>query len=85
LVEWWWSWLLAVPRLFFVWQIGNGRRWAWLGAGSVDALWIVYAIHTGQYGFIVTALAFGCLSFRNWCKWRARDAPEVSDRAAPIA
>jgi hypothetical protein len=48
LVEWWWSWLLAVPRLFFVWQIGNGRRWAWLGAGSVDALWIVYAIHTGQ-------------------------------------
>jgi uncharacterized membrane protein YccF (DUF307 family) len=39
----------------------------------------------GSIGFIVTALAFGCLSFRNWCKWRARDAPEVSDRAAPIA
>lgn len=28
--EWWWSWLLAVPRLALWWQVGNRKRWAWL-------------------------------------------------------
>lgn len=67
--EWWWSWILTLPQLFAQWQIGNLQRWAWLLAFTIDVLWIVYALLTTQYGFLISATLFGALAVRNWWRW----------------
>jgi hypothetical protein len=78
LIEWWWSWLLLCLGCSSCGRSATAVGGPGSEPGSVDALWIVYAIHTAQYGFIVTAVAFGSLSLWNWWKWRSR-AEEAAD------
>jgi hypothetical protein len=40
-----------------------------LVAFTVDILWVVYSLLTGQYGFLTSAVLFGALALRNWWKW----------------
>jgi hypothetical protein len=68
-----WSYLLAalnIGGLFLSWQVGNKRREAWLGYVLWNAVWIVYAVDTGSWGFIASASAFIAIALRNYAKWR---------------
>lgn len=65
------SWVIAaigVTGMFFA-----GRRywWGWGINLANEALWIVYAVRTGQYGFIAMAVAYGTVYVRNLRTWKA--------------
>ena len=58
-----WSWILAVigvTGIFFV-----GRK--------TICLWIAYAIHTDQYGFIFSALAYAAVYIKSYLHWKREE------------
>lgn len=69
-----WSWVLCAIGVASMYFIGSGRREAWLVGAATQVAWIVYALATLQYGFVVSALAYGAVYIRNWR--RAGKKPE---------
>jgi nicotinamide riboside transporter PnuC len=72
----WWSWTLAaigVTGLYLV----TRRNWRGyvLGVG-VQALWIVYAVVTTQWGFIASALVYGAVNMIGLVGWRKAERAE---------
>jgi nicotinamide riboside transporter PnuC len=65
-----WSWLLAAGGILGLWLAGSGKPVGWLVGLGMQALWIAFALATAQYGFVVTALAYGAVYLRNWRKAR---------------
>lgn len=64
-----WSWILTavgVTGLYFA-----GRRnwvgWA-IGLGA-QVLWVAYAVSTRQWGFLVSAFAYGAVYAKNLRAW----------------
>lgn len=73
-----WSYSLAAVGILGIWLAGRKSLWGWAVGVAAQALWIMYALVTGQYGFIVSALAYAAIYGRNWWKWAAeRQAEEV--------
>jgi nicotinamide riboside transporter PnuC len=69
-----WSYLLAAVGILGIWLAGRRNLWGWaLGVGA-QVLWIIYALVTDQYGFIVSALAYAVVYARNWYQWRREEA-----------
>lgn len=66
-----WSYSLAAVGILGIWLAGRKSLWGWAVGVGAQALWIVYALVTGQYGFIVSALAYAAIYGRNWWKWAA--------------
>ena len=60
-----WSWLLTAVGVFGLYLAGKRIWWAWLIGLSAQVLWIIYAVATNQYGFIVGAIAYGSVYARN--------------------
>lgn len=54
---WWWSWLLTAIGVLGLWLAGNHNRLGWAVGLCAQGFWVGYALSTGQYGFIVSALA----------------------------
>lgn len=71
MAEWWWSYLLAAGGIAGIWLAGRKDPRGWLLGLAMQALWAAYAVVTGQYGFIVTAVGYGLVYGRNWLAWRA--------------
>lgn len=65
-----WSWLLEVIGVTGLYLAGSHRLIGWQIGLGVQALWIIYAIMTHQWGFIASALAFGAVNLRNLLKWK---------------
>lgn len=72
-----WSVILAVVGIFGLYIAGRRLWWGWLVGLGAQVLWIVYAIATRQWGFILSALAYGWVYGRNALRWQ-REAREVS-------
>lgn len=55
-----WSWLLAAVGIGGIFLAGKPRlAWAgWTVGLTAQALWITYAVATGQWGFIASALGY---------------------------
>jgi hypothetical protein len=68
-----WSWLLAAIGVTGIFFVGRKTIWVWLILCLNECLWIVYALITDQYGFIVAAVAYGIVYIRSYLHWR-RDA-----------
>lgn len=64
-----WSWILMVIGVTGLWIAGRGYWWAWLIGLAAQALWVVYAFATEQYGFIVSAFVYGFVYARNARLW----------------
>lgn len=63
-----WSWILTLPALVGLWAAGSGKRWGWAVAVATQFAWVVYAILTEQYGFILSAIVYSVVFGRNWIK-----------------
>lgn len=68
-----WSFTLAAIGILGLWAAGRRYWWGWAVGLGAQLLWIAYALATRQYGFIVSALAYGVVYGRNAVAWR-RDA-----------
>lgn len=79
-VAWWWSYLLAALGVTGMRLSGNQKVLGWQIALLAQLAWITYAVVSGQWGFIFSALTFAAVAGRNVVKWRRRDR-----EAAPVA
>lgn len=69
-----WSWLLAAGGITGLWLAGSGKPIGWALGLAMQFLWAAFAVATAQYGFLVTAGAYGAVYARNWRRSR-RELP----------
>jgi hypothetical protein len=81
-----WSYALAAVGLTGLWLAGSGKALGWMVGVGAQAIWIAYAVATRQYGFIITAVAYGFVYLRGGLKARAatRRRPPAPIRSEPL-
>jgi hypothetical protein len=72
-----WSWVLAAIGVTGIFFVGRKVIWAWLLLLFNECLWIIYAVTTKQYGFIVAALAYGVVYIRSYIHWSKDKVNEI--------
>ena len=82
-----WSIVLSTIGIAGVWIAGQKNKAGWAIGLCVQPLWIIFAIQTGQYGFIANACVYAAVYARNWTRWRRdeRAAARKARRAATRA
>lgn len=75
-----WSVVLATVGILGLYLAGSRNVLGWLVSFGAQVLWFIFAIVTKQYGFILSALAYGWVYGRNYLKWR-REQEEPHDVA----
>jgi hypothetical protein len=63
-----WSLVLAAIGLLGLWLIGDGRKIGFLFGVLAQVAWAAYAVMTGQWGFILTCVAYGWVYLRGYKK-----------------
>lgn len=74
-----WSIALAAVGILGIYLAGSKNLLGWLVSFAAQGAWIVFALVTGQYGFILSAVAYGWVYGRNYLRWRR----ERTDFAVP--
>ena len=69
-----WSYVLTAVGVTGLYLAGRKVWWAWFIGLGAQLLWLAYALSTEQYGFIVSAFAYGFVYARNGARWM-RDRP----------
>lgn len=69
-----WAWVLTGLQVTALWAAGRHRWWAWLLGAGVQPVWIVYAILTGQLGFIPGCVVSAAVQVRNFLKKHELDS-----------
>ncbi|MDX3637687.1 hypothetical protein PV728_47455 [Streptomyces europaeiscabiei] len=80
----WWSWILTAVGVTGLYFAGRRRALGWAIGLGAQVLWIAYALTTRQYGFLVSAGAYGWVyarNFRSWTKPSPQPEEEVPDAA----
>jgi uncharacterized membrane protein len=54
--------------------VGRKVWWGWMVLIINEWLWVIYAVNTKQYGFIVAAAIYGTVYTINIMRWRADEA-----------
>ena len=68
-----WSFVLAIVGIAGIYLAGKKSKWGWgLGLGA-QVLWLIFALVTAQYGFILTAVAYGAVYGKNLYQWHMED------------
>lgn len=73
-----WSWVLAAVGLVGFILAGKKIWWAWYVNLGCQALWFTYAIVTVQYGFVVAAIVYSFVFYKNAIAW-TREHKEKND------
>lgn len=58
---------VGVAGLYFA---GKRKSWGWLIGVGVQPLWIIYAVATRQWGFVVSAVLYGAAHLTNYIRWK---------------
>jgi len=69
-----WSWILAAIGVTGIFFVGKKTVWGWLILLANECIWIAYAVSTKQYGFIISALAYGAVYIRSYIHWKREEA-----------
>jgi len=64
-----WSWVLAVIGVTGIYFVGRKTIWGWLVLLLNECLWIIYALVTKQYGFILGATAYAVVYIKSYMLW----------------
>jgi nicotinamide riboside transporter PnuC len=64
-----WSYLLAGLGVLSLYLTGKKLKSGWLIGLANSFLWIIYGLTTHQYGFIVSALVFLAVQYKNYIAW----------------
>lgn len=65
-----WSYLLTAVGVFGLWLAGRKDHRGWMVGVGAQVLWIAYATATQQWGFYVSALAYGWVYIKNAKAWK---------------
>jgi hypothetical protein len=68
-----WSIGLAAVGVWGIWLAGSGRIIGWAVGLCAQVAWFAFALVTGQYGFILSAVAYGFVYGRNILRWWRED------------
>lgn len=82
------SWCLAPWGLLGMYATGRKKAWGWLLALTTQCLWALYAVGTGQYGFLIGTVSYAVIYARNYIVWRREDrvrapVPEMAAEGTP--
>lgn len=61
-----WAWVLTGLQVVALWAAGRRHWWAWLLGAGVQPVWIVYAVLTGQFGFVPGCLVSAAIQLHNF-------------------
>jgi len=64
-----WSYILACLGCFALWLMAKKNKWGWIIGASIQILWIIFALVTKQYGFIVSAIVYAGFYINGYIKW----------------
>lgn len=73
MVPWWWSFLLTAVGILGLFAAGSKRKIGWAIGLGAQVLWVAYAVSTQQWGFLLSAFAYGFVYSRNWLRWRREE------------
>jgi len=65
-----WSWLLACMGVSGMYFVGKKRWEAFLWLIVMECLWIIFALQTKTYGFILGSLAYMAVYSKNLRLWK---------------
>lgn len=68
-----WSIILAAGGIFGIYLAGKKNNLGWLLGLMMQLLWIVYALVTKQYGFILSAIAYSLIYGKNFLSWKKEE------------
>lgn len=63
------TWAINIIFLIVLWMTGNKMRSGWLLGLFLQLLWVMYAITTKQYAFLVAVIPVTIMYSRNWILW----------------
>jgi hypothetical protein len=66
-----WSWFLALLGIAGMLFVGKKRWEAFLWLIMVEFFWIIFALQTKQFGFILGSVVYGIVYAKNAMKWRS--------------
>jgi drug/metabolite transporter superfamily protein YnfA len=72
-----WSYLLTAVGVFGLWLAGRKDRRGWMVGIGAQVLWVAYAIATRQWGFLVSAGAYGWVYVKNARSWKPKQTVET--------
>jgi hypothetical protein len=78
-MEWAWGPILDACSLTTAWALGRRRRWGWLVSCLSMALWSVFAVMYGQWGFFPGILLHVYFAIRGYALWgrSSEDGPAL--------
>jgi hypothetical protein len=65
-----WSWLLACMGIVGMYFVGKKRWEAFMWLIVMECLWVIFALQTETYGFIVGSMSYIVVYIRNAKLWR---------------
>ena len=65
-----WSYVLTAIGVFGLVLAGRRVWWSWYIGLAAQVLWLAYGIASRQYGFVVSAFAYGFVYARNGARWQ---------------
>jgi hypothetical protein len=71
-----WSFVLAGIGVTGLLLAGSRLKIGWMINFLAQILWVAYGLYTRQWGFIISAFAYGYVYARNWWKWYMEEAAE---------
>lgn len=71
-------WVLAVIGVSGIYFVGRKTLWGWFVLLFNETLWTVYGLVTKQYGFIVSAVAYGLVYIKSYRHWKDSDSNKFS-------
>lgn len=79
-----WSYLLTAVGVFGLWLAGRKDRRGWMVGIGAQTLWIAYATATQQWGFYISALAYGWVYIKNARAWKKPEPDAIEAYQAGI-
>ena len=73
-------WVLAIVGVFGIYFVGRKTLWGWSVLLFNETLWTVYGLVTKQYGFIVSAVAYGLVYIKSYRHWKELESDRLSWR-----
>lgn len=64
-----WSWVVTIVGLTGFVLAGRKIWWAWYVNIACQALWVVYALVSEQYAFLISAVVYTVVFSQNAIKW----------------